>query len=60
MLAELSEGPRPAKAVEAAANALGIKKRTLDRARRQARVVTTKDGPGGTWLLQLGEEAVDA
>jgi hypothetical protein len=55
----LEAGPMPAKAVYEAAEANGISKRTLERAKDKLEISTTKDGPpaekGGpaTWMWRL-------
>jgi hypothetical protein len=49
----LDDGPRPAKLVKEAAEADGIKARTLDRAKRELDVVATRDGFGGPWVWKL-------
>jgi putative DNA primase/helicase len=52
---KLSAGPVPVREVEEHGRALGLAKRTLDRARRTLRVQTVKNGFGGAggWSLVL-------
>lgn len=52
---QLRDGPRPAKAIKEAADADGIKARTLDRAKRELDVVATRDGFGGPWVWKQSD-----
>jgi hypothetical protein len=52
---QLRDGARPANAVREAAKKDGIKDRTLDRAKRELKVVATRDGFGGPWVWMLPE-----
>ena len=54
--AELAKGPKPVKLVNAEAKALGIKERTLSRARSREGIVSRKDGPSGAWRLHLCDQ----
>ncbi len=47
----LSSGPQPAKEIEAAAGAIGIKRRTLERAKGGMDVKSTKTEAGWLWSL---------
>jgi hypothetical protein len=51
----LANGPKPACNVEALAKAMEISQRSLQRARRELGVLTSKTGFGskGRWLLRL-------
>ena len=50
---ELEAGPKPAKDLEEKAEALGISKITLKRARKKLDVKAEKDGFQGAWILKL-------
>jgi hypothetical protein len=49
----LETGPMPADKVKEAAEANGIARRTLERAKRRLRVVSEKDGYQGIWVWRL-------
>jgi hypothetical protein len=50
---QLADGPKPAKTVKEAAEADGIAKRTLDRAKAELGVEATRDGFSGPWVWKL-------
>ena len=50
---ELEAGPKPAKDIDEKAEALGISKITLKRARKKLDVKAEKDGFQGAWILKL-------
>jgi len=49
----LAEGPRPARDIYAEAEAAGISKRTLKRAKKSLGVTSHKEGMDGPWLWEL-------
>jgi hypothetical protein len=49
----LASGPRPERDVQEEAHRVGIKLRTLRRARQQAGVTSKRDGHRGAWVLSL-------
>ena len=53
---KLADGPKPAKDVDDEAAAFMISKASLRRARNILRVMTTKKGVGGPWILELPAE----
>ncbi|MDO8629885.1 MAG: AAA family ATPase, partial [Phycisphaerales bacterium] len=52
---QLADGSKPAKTVKEAAEADGIAKRTLDRAKADLGVEATRDGFSGPWVWKLPE-----
>jgi hypothetical protein len=48
---ELSSGPKPMKEVQVSAEAVGISKATLNRAKEVAGVISQKTSDGWTWSL---------
>lgn len=55
----LSDGPRPAADVFAAADVAGFPQRTVERAKAAAGVEVSKAGFGGAWVWRLAEPAED-
>lgn len=58
----LSDGPQPAADVKRRAEADGIKSRTLDRAKRDLSVITTREGYSskGRWLWAMPHSAPES
>jgi hypothetical protein len=55
LVSALAEGPRPAKAIYAKAEQLGISERTLKRAKNELRVGSRKSSMNGSWEWLLPE-----
>ncbi|MEZ6243371.1 MAG: AAA family ATPase [Phycisphaerales bacterium] len=53
----LADGPKPAREVLSEAKAAGFSKRTLDRAKPMAGVLTRKDGISGGWVWSLDDSS---
>lgn len=51
--AELADGPRPVRKVEAEAESAGIHKRTLERAKRKLGIISQKTAANGGWTWRL-------
>jgi len=57
LMSFLAEGPRPAREIYTEAEAAGISKRTLKRAKKILGVSSRKEGMDGPWVWELPKEA---
>ena len=57
LMSFLAEGPRPAREIYAEAEAAGISKRTLKRAKKILGASSRKEGMDGPWVWELPKEA---